>query len=184
MHNGVVEAEFNLAFASRLQGFLAQLNFVRPFCYRHGDYLQSLSTRGELTIQFACELVISIHVNAGPEKLRGGLCFHWPGSKAGHAVANAIMRAMPHPLLRYGDMSREAIDSRDPNERWLQAPRAVMHPHKDAAVPVLVELGYATNARDVAALHSEAVQRGLMLAISCGVNAYAALTEQASGTAG
>lgn len=181
--DALVEADYNLRFSRYLAARLWHSG--APARIRHTrtrDVAISLGGRGRLSADANAQLVLSIHVNAGPPGLRGGLVFHWPGDSVGLAAGSAIARALPAPLFRARACSIPATDNPYASDDWLQRPRAVLRPHASRGItPVLVELGYRTHPDDLAALLDPDVQWGLAVACEAGVAEARRLAPPAAG---
>lgn len=142
----LVEKEINLDLARELVISLFDLPLDVDLV-RYDDYDRSLSERGARELELGADFVLSIHVNGHPTSSQpyGLEGYHWPGSAVGLAVARTIVRSAPSPL-RVERVIKAYDDPNNPNDNWLQNPRAVIGAYR--APCVLAECGYATNESD------------------------------------
>lgn len=166
---GFVEANLNLCFARYLHSRIEHSGEpVKAVLIRHReDEALTQKARGALSTALGCQLVISIHHNAGSPAQRGAECYHWPGNLMTSVVGDAILDAMPPPLRRHGRRSFAAIDTTKPDDDWIRRARAVLSAH--ACPVVLVEIGYLTREDDRAAISDPATQAAICSALEVGV---------------
>ena len=165
-YGGFDEADLNLRQAREIYAVLTALGHSAELI-RDDDLAWTLTERAELAAALECTVAIVVHHNAGPAELHGPLFFHWPRDVGGRRVAETIARCMPDPLYCKG--SRVWVSDR--SARWLQRPSAVLRPYAERGISaLLIEVGYMSNADDLAAVMLPAVRRGVSLAVACGLH--------------
>ena len=138
---------------------------------RDDDEGLTLQQRGEFSAAHEAGLVISVHHNAAADNAAHGLlCFCRDDSEVGYEVARKIMSCAPEPLRRTNATPIVCSD-RD----WTKRAYNVLRVHEAPAV--LVECGFLTSEVDRLALHSDATQAGLVVAVMAGVARYLQLQE-------
>ena len=146
--NGIVEADWNMAFCRRLKYTLDDL--VDPVLLRdRHDEDVSLMERGSRSL--GCDLTYCVHVNAAwNPKWHGFLVFHWPTNALMRKLGNLLMRSAPPPLYKPGWNSIAATSEPTSDDDWLQRPRNVLGVHDGDSI--LLEVGYCSNEDDALAL--------------------------------
>lgn len=174
----LVEKEVNLDLARELLISLFDLPIDVELA-RDADYDLSLRQRGYRERGFAADFVLSIHVNGHPTSTRphGLEGYYWPGSVVGMAVARTIVSAAPAPL-RVERIIKAYDDPDDPDDNWLQNPRAVIGAYR--APCVLAECGYATNESDRKYLLTRWGRAATVCALRAGIVSAAQLLEVSS----
>jgi N-acetylmuramoyl-L-alanine amidase len=173
----LVEADYVINFARFLA--LRLKHSAEPFevhlLRERNDETVSLAERGRRSKEIGADLVVSIHVNAGPDQRQGGaMAFYWPGNEHGWEVCDAWLRAMPPPL--YTARRSFAADPSLPGDEWLSRARNVLEPHE--CTSVLWELGYCTNKKDLDALLDPATQSAMVSACLVGLARFRQLAER------
>jgi N-acetylmuramoyl-L-alanine amidase len=171
----LIESIYTFAICKKAYNLLKRVGQVSPVLIRQGtDDLISFEDRADRAIQAVCDFVISLHVNSYfTDQQQGARGFHWPGSKIGESISNAILRAMPPPLLR--SIRSIPTDASRHEDKWLARPRATIVNYPMPAI--LLEVGFASNPVDLNALLKSSIQFGICTAIFCGVARYAQLME-------
>lgn len=156
------EADYVLDFAFRLSNVLraARHNAVMT---RVDD--SPVSWQARRAIAHGCDIVIPIHINAGPGEMRGLTTYHWPGNARGYAVAREIADTAPTGLRRARPDRRTFAANR--SEAWLRYAAKVVGAYRETAT--LVELGFGSNRKDAELLADPLVQSGLIGSILCGL---------------
>jgi N-acetylmuramoyl-L-alanine amidase len=125
------------------------------------DEVLSLRRRGDLTK--GCDLAISLHVNAGPKPTwHGGMAFTRPDEDLSIiGIGDLIMDAWPRELVNPKHSTCHIAD-----EQYPQVFNALEH-YKCPGL--LIEMGYATNASNLAALQRPSIQSAMAAAIMVGL---------------
>lgn len=170
VHNGIVEAEWNMAFCRQVKTALDVWPF-HPILIRTRDHEKlSFGERGSRSEE--CDLVFCIHVNAHKDDTMWGLlAFHWPGNEMGRKLGNLVARCAPTPLYKPGRDSFAATDHKYPKDDWLQRPRTVLGAHSPTSI--LIEVGYCSNLNDADALKSIYIRDSLVSMVKMAVLCYA-----------
>ncbi len=127
---------------------------------------ESYSDRASVAAQWACDLVLCIHVNAAKSAdLQGLITFYDASDLEGEETAAAIMRAAPADLRR---RNPEPYPTSQAN--WTRRADNVIQTYRLAGLSVvLVELGFATSARDLAVLQRPESRDALCASVVAGV---------------
>ena len=134
---------------------------------RDMDVTASLSERGCLTDKWQSDVILHLHVNASPvPRAFGAEVYYWPGNERGHEISQTIINAVP-ARLRFGRMTKPAVEPQSAEDEYLGRVRNVMEPH--AGTSCLVEVGYASNVQNLDALLSLDVQRQIIVMLLAGV---------------
>ena len=123
-----------------------------------------------------CDLVISLHVNAFDDPImRAASGYHMPDDEVGEETCEAILRAWPRRLIGRGRSWGCDVD----DGKWLQRPLNVLEVHECPAI--LIEVGFASNPEDAAALQDPWVQDAMLPALMCGLYRFGELKEKRDG---
>jgi len=166
------EADYNLSFSRQLKIAIANSGLpFEPHLLRNANNSMSLRERARQSIEFDCDLVIHIHVNAAnnPE-FHGGMVFNWPMNQRTGSMGDVIARSIPAPLFRRGWSCLEATDLPTADDDWLERPRDVMRYHPMNTV--LLELGYMSNKSDAVYLMEDPIKAGWVQAVLAGLADY------------
>jgi N-acetylmuramoyl-L-alanine amidase len=167
-HNGLVEKTYNLAFCKALQEQLKARYTV--LLTRTEDVFIDLPSRGIFSRDNHADLVLSIHVNAGPPGSRGTMTFHMPQQPHMLPVGNYLTRIVPNPFHVNRRVSYEARNDGGEATKWLQRPRAVLSPHVRHADVLLVELFFANSEKEAAAGLNQSIMSQLVTAVAQSVD--------------
>lgn len=162
-HNGITEKDLNLSVALRLRSLLLACDRDWPVhMTRDCDMLITLRERAEVAKECGANFVLSIHTNAGPNaSMRGARGFYWPNNHDTRRICMGTTSAMPLSL-RYRD---EPMVVR--KDDWTR--RAYNVVSSFSASCALIEMGFATNARDAAVMLSKNGQIQMASALLQGV---------------
>lgn len=159
-----------VAKACRLETY-RQLPQASPVLTRSEDVALSLTARGALSAVVKPACVVVLHVNAYDKgRAQGAMAFILAHDEPARIMARAILDGMPERLRRKDDdlfvADRMAAE-------WTDHAQNCLEVHRDWH-PVLLEMGFATDPDDRAALTDPAVQAGIASAICAGVGAFLA----------
>ena len=142
---------------------------------RYDDEHVSLRERAQLAQKYGADLVISIHLNAGPPTLHGADVFFPEGDRTSARVADAIARAMPPRLFTN---RRHAVA---PLPHWTGRAYNVMAPHVELhhQPTVLVECCYLTAEKDRALVKTPWGRATIVNALRAGIVEFCQLREAA-----
>jgi N-acetylmuramoyl-L-alanine amidase len=158
--HGLVEKDINLEVAHTLARLLVAEG-AAVILIRSDDSFVGLGERAQRANSVAARMFVSIHVNRYPQdpSCCGAQVFYRQGSSAGQTLAAHIQEEL-HGLD--AENRRQAI----PGDYKVL---------RDSIMPaVLVEIGFATNARDRALLMNPQYRAGVASAICRGIVRYAA----------
>lgn len=165
----LVEADYTMSLARFLAARVkhSSESIEVGFTRSRDDESVTLTERGQRSRDQGADLVLCLHVNAGPVQLHGGMTFYWPSNIYGQEIADHIQRSFPKPLYYQTRGPIPATDDKSPGDDWLRRARNVLAPHR--ATAVLVEVGFLSNPVDLAALLEPAIQSGIVAALMCGL---------------
>lgn len=126
-------------------------------------------------------MVFSVHVNALASRpdVSGFECYIWPGytktgrgdyvegdgNKTARIASKIFLDALPDDIERKRVIvARRDMDGDGVDDRWINNPRAILQAH--APPVVLVECGYATNAKDAARLKTKEGRQAIAQALT------------------
>jgi N-acetylmuramoyl-L-alanine amidase len=96
---GLQEKDVTLALGIRLHERLSREGRIRSFLTRTGDYFVPLGGRTSAANQYRADLMVSLHINASPDRIPGGAETYYCAEKASSAEAarvaeteNAVLR--------------------------------------------------------------------------------------------
>lgn len=89
--NGFIEDDLNYEMVARI-GHYVRLNGIRTFMTRAGDRNIQIPIRTSLAKANRCDMLISIHFNAGPLEARGAECFTVAGDERSEKLAKCILK--------------------------------------------------------------------------------------------
>lgn len=166
----IIESEYTIRIARLLAHHLDCCDELEVHLVREDeDEVMDIPTRVVRADALEADLVLSIHVDAGPHKgYSGAHAIYWPGNSEGEQVARQIAGAFP-PALRRSSKPSPAFET-----LWPRA-RNVLGAYPMTAV--LVECGYATNPDDVDALVEDTVQSQIVGALAQGIRLFRQLRE-------
>jgi len=168
---GAIEKEINLAIAlqvrDNLKGYGAKVILTRDsdvelsdLCDNEkvrGRYRRDLNARLEMVEESDADLFVSIHANASTNPRRRGIeCYYAASSEAGKRLALAIQEQ----LRSVAPVSQVAKS----------ADYFVLRRNKVPAA--LVEVGFITNAEELALLQTPEYQRALAVAVASGIDRF------------
>jgi N-acetylmuramoyl-L-alanine amidase len=157
---GFVEDRLNLEMVIRIGHYL-RLSGVATCLTRNKDELIPISARASIAMREKCDVLISIHFNAGPSEARGAECFVVAGDERSTTLAGRIMHQL---CLLDLPMRGVKADNQGAHSR-LGILRGV-YKHMSA---VLVEPAFLTNAQDAELLRDRLFRDRLAKAIAAGI---------------
>jgi N-acetylmuramoyl-L-alanine amidase len=160
----LVEKDMTLAVALEVRSALEVLGWpLAVELTRDDDSDLGLAARGALSKKHGADFVISLHVNSAPGDAQGAMAFVRPGDRLARSVAARVAHSMPDRLFRNNIVVHET----QPLPDWKGRAHNVVSVH--SCPSVCLELGFADDADDNAALRDPGIRRGLVAAILCGV---------------
>jgi len=138
--NGIIEKDWTYSQANVIFNLLASLG-VSVTMLRSGDETVSLKERAARADEFGCDVVVSLHVNAGDPLWHGLRALHYPLSRDGRRLADAVARKFPSELS--SPSTRSAYPAK--RDSWPDA-HAVLGAYSQPTV--LVEYAFATHGSD------------------------------------
>lgn len=99
---GLREKDVTLDLGIRLHERLAREGRIRSFLTRTGDYFVPLGGRTSAANQFRADLLVSLHINASPERAPGGAETYFCAEKASSAEAARVAET-ENAVLRYDE---------------------------------------------------------------------------------
>lgn len=161
----LTESEIALAVALEVRAAIEALRWpvAVELTRTSNDETLDLHERGALSEKFGADFVLSLHVNSSPHgESQGAMAFVRPGDRLAASVAARLVPCVPDRLFR---VRNQTIETR-PSD-WTRRAHAVVSAHRCPAL--CLEMGFASDPDDNAALRDEGVRRGLVAAIMCGV---------------
>lgn len=147
----VNEKDVNLSVSNKLALLLLNKNY--KVLYRDKDGYVRLSTRCELAKQGKADFFISIHCNSSKNKQAQGIeTWYYVNSAKGKAFADCVQRSL--------------IKNTSAKDRGIKASNDLYVLEHTKAVAILVELGFMSNAEEVAKLTNSDYQDTLAQAIA------------------
>lgn len=174
---GTPEKAIALRYALRLGQRLERGGGVQVLYTRTDDTFVPLSERARIANSSSADVFISVHANAsGNAAARGPWTIHAAPSPRGRTIATEVQRALASVL---GGSPAAVYPDESP---WVGGRRlAVLRQTRMPAV--LLELGFTTNAADLAQLEDAEVEEGVCLAVAAAIREVmgAPVTRPASG---
>jgi N-acetylmuramoyl-L-alanine amidase len=160
-HNGIIEANLVLAFAGSIAAAVPE---AQHLLLRDETSAPSYLERAIKAHSEGASIVLLHHINANEDPACHGLMsFYSPDDELGHLVALAIAHATPAPLWRGGHAS-PATTTNWPRVLW-----CLMHYRKFGLPAVLIEWGFATNAKDADYLKSMESRTAIITCAAAGI---------------
>lgn len=161
--DSLIEKQVAMTMALEVQRAIQLLGWpVAVELTRDADEDLSLTARGAMSHKLGADLVLSLHVNSAPGDAQGAIAFVRPGDKMARAIAARIAHSVPDRLFRNNIVIYETAPLPD----WKGRAHNVVSVHEAPAI--CLELGFADDDDDRAALLDAGVRRGLVAAILCG----------------
>jgi len=157
---GFVEDKLNLEMVIRIGHYL-RLSGVTTCLTRNKDELIPISARASIAMREKCDMLISVHFNAGPSEARGSECFVVAGDERSASVAGRIM----HQLALLG-LSLRGVKADNQGAHSRLGILRGTYRHMPA---VLVEPAFLTNSQDAELLHDRLFRDRLAKAIAGGI---------------
>ena len=156
---GIIEKDWTLEQAKQLWDIIDATG-LNVALLRHADRTLSLDDRTDIADRDGADLILSLHVNAGPTPWRGGrIIIHPDASARAREVAAKIALAWPDELSTKA--TRQVYYSS--RAEWPDA-HAVINAYRQPVV--LIEFDFASNPDSARALLDESVRTRANLAIA------------------
>lgn len=155
--NGLVEDEVALDMVARIGHHLRRAGHL-THCTRPGAELVPIAERARGARTHGCDLLLSIHCNAGPPAARGVEAYAAEGDERSRAVARRLVDA----VSRHGLAGRGVKwDSSSQHSRL-----GILRGTYRRMPAVLLELGFLTSSHDSARLADKAFREAAALSLA------------------
>lgn len=162
--NGLIEDKLNLEMVIRIGHYL-RLAGNRVQYTRIRDEFIPISSRIQTALHSSCDMLVSIHFNAGPPAARGAECFVVDKDTNSRKLAAGIL----NEICLLGIPGRGI----KPDNRGAHSRLGILRGVYRSVPAVLVESGFITNVEDAALLKNREFQDDLARAISRAIVIYA-----------